>query len=135
MDLALVMDEVAGRLRIIEGLRVFEYPPGALTPPAAVVTYPLDVTFDATYGRGMDRMTLPVVAVVGKATDRTARDALAAYCAGTGERSVKAVLESGAYTAFHTLRVVGIDFDVMTIAATDYLGATFSLDITGQGTR
>lgn len=133
MDLADVMDEVAARLGTIAGLRVHAHPPGSVTPPAAVVSYPDTYTFDETYGRGMDRMTLPVVVVVGKASDRAARDQLGVYVDGSGAASVKQVLESGTYTAFHTVRVVGAEFDVVTIAAVDYLAATFDLDIAGSG--
>lgn len=135
MQLADVMDAVADRLKTITGppLRTFAYPPGKLTPPGAVVTYPDNYTFDATYGRGMDRLSLPVVIVVGKVSDRSARDQLAEYCAGAGPRSIKAVLESGIYTAFDTIRVEDIDFDVATIGGTDYISAVFTLDIAGPG--
>jgi hypothetical protein len=133
MDLADVMDAVANRLDTITSLRVHAYPPGTVTPPAAVVSYPETVAFDETYGRGMDQMTVPVVLVVGKVSDRAARDALGAYCDGSGSASVKAVLESGTYTAFSTLRVTDIDFDTVTIGGTDYIAALFSLDITGSG--
>lgn len=133
MDLADVMDDVADELENIAGLRVFAYPPGSLTPPAAVVTYPDSITFDQTYGRGMDRMSLPVVVVVGKATDRTARNRLGAYCDGAGASSIKAKLEAGTYVAFDTLRVTGITFDVVSIGGTEYLAALFDLDISGTG--
>jgi len=133
MDLAAVMDAIGDRLDTIDGLRVHNYPVGSVTPPAAVVSYPEDYTYDGTYGRGMDRMTLPVVLVVGKASERTARDRLAIYVNGSGASSVKAVLESGAYTAFDEVRVMSADFDVVRIAATDYIAAVFDLDIAGQG--
>jgi len=134
MILADVMTQVAQRLDTITGLRVFDYPPAKVTPPAAVVAYPDDLTFDATYGRGADRLTLPVVVVVGKASDRASRDQLAAYCNGTGTRSVKAVVEAGEFTAFHTVRVVGAEFDVVSIAGSEYIAALFELDIFGEGT-
>jgi hypothetical protein len=134
VDLAAVMQAVSDRLDTIAGLRCFAYPPGSITPPAAVVSYPDTYDFDETYGRGMDRLKLPVVVVVGRPTDRTTRDKLAAYVNGTGASSVKAVLESGTYTAFDVVRVTGVDFDVVTIAATDYLAALFDLDIAGKGT-
>lgn len=133
MNLADVMDDVATRLDAIEGLRVSPSPVGAPTPPAALVLYPEDVTFDETYGRGMDRMTLPVWVLVGPALERQTRDLLAKYCDGSGEASVKAVLESGTYTAFDTLRVVGIEFGGEIVGGTDYAGALFTLDITGSG--
>ena len=134
MNLANVMEAISDRLDTIAGLRCFAYPPGTVTPPAAIVSYPEDITFDETYGRGMDRMSLPVVLVVGKVSDRTARDRLGAYCNGTGASSVKAVLESGTYSAFHTVRVASIEFDVVSIAGVDYIAALFTLDIAGSGT-
>lgn len=133
MDLAAVMDQVAARLDTIDGLRCFAYPQAKVSPPAAVVAYPEGITFDVTYGRGTDRMSLPVVVVVGRPTDRSTRDLLAVYCAGSGVKSAKAVLESGTYTAFDTLRVESIEFDVVPIAAIDYVAALFTLDIAGQG--
>jgi hypothetical protein len=81
----------------------------------------------------MDRMSLPVVIVVGRPTDRSTRDLLGVYCNGTGPSSVKAVLESGTYTALHTLRVEEIKFDVASIAGVDYMAALFTLDIAGSG--
>jgi hypothetical protein len=134
MNLGDVMDAVGDRLDTIEDLRVFAHPPPKIYPPAAWVAYPEGYVYDATYGRGMDRITnLGVVVVVGKVSDRSARDRISAYADGSGARSVKAVLESGTYTAFDTIRVVDVTFDVLTVAADDYLGALFTLDIAGQG--
>lgn len=133
MNLASVMDQIATRLTTITGLRVFAWPPGTVTPPAAVVGYPSGYTYDETYGRGMDRLNIPVVIVVGRATERTARDALGAFVDGSGASSVKAVLEAGTYTAFHTVRVQSVEFDIYQLGAVDYLAAIFDLDIAGSG--
>jgi hypothetical protein len=133
MDLADVMDEVGDLLDTVTGLRVYRYPPDNVQPPAAVVSYPEEYTYDATYGRGMDRLTLPVVVLVGRVSDRTSRDRLGAYVDGSGSSSVKAVLEAGTYTDFDTLRVVGVEFDVVSVAGVDHVAATLSLDIAGQG--
>lgn len=134
MDLAAVMDEIGDALDTIDGLRVFRYPPdGPPSPPAAIVTYPEDITFDATYGRGADRMTLPVVVLVGRVSDRSARDRLAAYAAGSGARSVKQTVEGATYAALDDLRVIEAEFDVYTVGGVDFLAATFRLDIVGSG--
>jgi hypothetical protein len=133
MRLGEVMDAIATRLDSVVGLRCFSYPPGTITPPAAIVSYPESITFDETYGRGMDRLSLPVVVVVGRPTDRSTRDHLGAYCDGTGAASIKAVLESGTYEAFDTVRVEGVDLDVVSIGGQDYMAALFTLDIAGQG--
>lgn len=133
MNLADVMSQIASRLDTIDGLRVFAYPPDSLQPPAAVVSYPESISFDSTYARGMDRMTLPVVAVVGRVPDRNTATAIAAYANGSGSSSFKYVLETGAYSAFHTVTVTSVEFDVVTIAGTDYMAALFDLDIVGSG--
>jgi hypothetical protein len=134
MNLAAVMQAVADRLDTIAGLRCFAYPEAALTPPGAVVLYPERIAFDGAYQRGQDRATLPVLVVVGKVSDRSARDQIGVYCDGSGAASVKQVLESGTYTAFDVVTVTAVDFDVVTLASTDYLAANFTLDIVGKGT-
>jgi hypothetical protein len=134
VDLTACMDAVADRLEGLGDLRVWAYPPGSVSPPAAVVSYPEEIDFDKTYGRGADRMRLPLVLVVGKASDRAAREALGAYCDGSGPSSVKARLESGTFTDFDSLRVINIEFDVVSIGGVDYLAALFDLDIFGSGT-
>lgn len=133
MNLSNVMDAIATRLDVITGLRVYAYPDGNVQPPAAVVAMPEAITFDDTYGRGADRMTLPVVLLVSGSVPRTARDALGAYCDGSGAKSVKACLEGGGYTAFDSVRVTGIDFDVYEVGAVGYPAAIFTLDIYGHG--
>jgi hypothetical protein len=133
MNLASVMDEIATQVDTISGLRVYSWPPGSLTPPAAVVSYPTTYTFDATYQRGMDRLTLPLVVVVGKATERTTKERLGAYCNGSGASSIKAVVQAGTYTAFDVATVTGITFDAVSIGGTEYMAALFDIDIAGQG--
>jgi hypothetical protein len=134
MDLNLVMDELGARLDSITGLRVFDYPPPTITAPAGVISYPDRIEFDATYGRGVDViLDLALVIVEGKANDRGARDRISAYAAGSGARSVKAVIESGTYTSFDEVRVKSAEFDVVTIAGIDYISVLFRLDIGGPG--
>jgi hypothetical protein len=125
MRLGELMDEIGDVLDTIAGLRVHRHPPGSVTPPAAN---------DQTYGRGMDRIErLPVVLVVGKATDRAARDTVAGWAAGGGPGSIKTVLEAHTWTGCDVLTVTECSFDVVSIAAVDYLAAMFLLDITGDG--
>lgn len=134
MDLAAVMDQIGDRLDTIPNLRVFRYPPGKVTPPAAIVSFPDGYTFDATYGRGSDTMKIPLIVVVGKPTDERARDRLAEYVNGSGARSFKAVLEAApVYPAFDAVRVEGWEFDVVTIAGIDYMAGLATLDIAGPG--
>lgn len=133
MNLADVMDQVAERLDTVEGLRCYAFPPDSITPPVALVDYPEAYDYDATYGRGMDRITLPVWLVVGRPAAAATRDLLGAYADGSGARSVKAVLEAGTYTAFDAVRVMSVEFDPVTVGNTVYMAAQFSLDIAGPG--
>lgn len=133
MNLNTVMDQIGTQLDTISGLNVYDFPSDHISPPAAVVAWPDEVTFDLAYARGMDRITLPVLILVGKANDRASRDTLGAYLASTGATSVKAVLEAGTYTAFDTVRVTRAEFDVVRVAGVDYAAALFDLDITGEG--
>lgn len=137
MNLAAVMNEVAARLATIPSLgvkRTFAYPPAKITPRAAVVTYPIEGTFDVTYGRGVDKMTGVVVILVGRPTDRATRDHIAGYIDGAGEESVKEKLDAPGYTSCDGVRVASWETDVHTIGGTDYLAAIFQLDIEGPGT-
>ncbi len=139
MDLSDVMDAVADRLRTIDRIadRTFAYPPLKVEAPAGIVAYPDSIDFDATYGRGLDMIRgLEVTIVEGKVSDRDARDRIAPYVAGTGLSSVKAVLEAGPHTGepWDDLHVLSVAFDVVTLAGTDYMAATFKIDLAGPGT-
>ena len=136
MNLQAVMEEIGDRLDTIEGLRVYRYPPKRITPPAAVLAAPETYTYDETYGRGMDRITLPVVLMVGDATDRAAWKNLSVYVDGAGPTSVKTIVETpptGGYTELDTVRATGVEFDVWTMTGIDYIAAIVSLDIAGKG--
>lgn len=133
MNLANIVAELASRLNDIDDLRVYPYPPDSISDPAGVFPVPDDIMYDVTYGRGMDRITLPLLLLIGKASDRTIFTRISPYVSGSGASSVKAVLESGTYTALHTVVVKRCQFDVITWAQTDYLAAIFTLDIAGAG--
>lgn len=137
MNLEAVLSELAARLSAIDpgdtGLRVYDYMPDAVTPPAAIVYLPDAIVWDATYGRGSDDMTVPVVVVLGRHPSRAARENLVVYCNGTGAKSVKAAIEAGPYTSMDTARVVRTDFDVVRIGGQDYAGALNEVEISGSG--
>jgi hypothetical protein len=135
MLLSAVMDELGTALDTIDGLRVYPYNAEKVMPPAAVVGWPDPLTYDATYGRGGDRVSMPLVVVVGRLDARTTRDRLAKYLDGTGAASVKATLESDdrTYTAFDSVRVTEARVLAYTIAGAEYFGAEFTLDIIGKG--
>jgi hypothetical protein len=133
MNLADVMDEIGDKLDTITGLRIYRFPPDSVNPPAAIVTYPETYTYDETFGRGSDRMTLRVIVLVGRVSDRSSRNQLGDYVDGSGSESVKAVIESGTNTDFDTARVTSVEFDMIQVSGVDHVGATFMVDIFGEG--
>jgi hypothetical protein len=80
-------------LDTITGLRVFDYVPDSLSPPAAVVE-PLEVDYDEAMRRGLDFYRAFILIIVGRMSDRSSQDRLDAYVAGSGASSVKAALEA-----------------------------------------
>lgn len=133
MDVGAVMDDLGAALGSIDGLRVHPYWADRVTPPSAVVGFPDPLTFDATMGRGADRQTFPVHVCVGKVDARTSRDRVAKYADGSGPASVKAAVEGFEATAWDVARVASVDFGAVTIGGTDYLSATFQIEIIGTG--
>lgn len=135
MAIAEVMQAIADRLATLGGWNVFSWPPGSLSPPAAVVNYPDEVVFDDTYGRGFDLMWVPLIIVVGKATARTTPIRLGQYVDSAGARSVKQLLEGEDWDhpAFDSLRVERAVFDAVTIGGVEYMAALFDLEISGSG--
>lgn len=132
--LSLVMDEVASVLEKITGLRVLAYPPPSINAPSGYVSYPRSIDYDEAYGRGEDRFTdLPIVLLAGKLTDRTARDTVTGWAAGSGPKSVKALAEAHAWTSCDDLTVTACEFDVETVAGNDYLAALFRATVVGPG--
>lgn len=134
MNLGDVMDEVAVVLSGITGLQVLAYPPRSVTPPSGYVSYPLSIDFDETYGRGQDQFTdLPMVVLAGKADEKSARDNVAVWTAGTGVGSVKALMEAHAWTTCDDLTVTGAGFGVEQIGVIDYLAVIFKATVVGPG--
>ena len=138
MNLGDVMDEIATKLRAAPSLagRTYAYPQARVTPPAAIVDYPSEGGFDATYGRGVDTMTGAVVGVVGRPTERQSRDNISKYINGSGPESVKALVDGDEddYASCDGVRVAEWETAVWTLDAVDYLAVVFRLDIAGPGT-
>lgn len=133
MNLTDVIQEITTQIDTIDGLRVFDYPPDALSPPACIV-FPQTVMFDKTYGRGSDDIVLSGVIVVSRAQDRAAARALYPFSDGSGVQSIKATVEAGIYTAFDFAHVVDFDdFDIIRVGGIDYWGSTFNINVTGRG--
>lgn len=138
MDLYAVMTEIDTRLKTITGLRVAEFGfPGSVKPPAAVQYPPDRITFDQTYGRGLDVYEDHIVVVfVGMSSTRAAMKEIAPYLAGSGAKSIKAKLDMSAaapYVSCADLQVVWAELDTPKMAGADYLAALFHCKIHGSG--
>lgn len=123
-----LMDQVGVALGTITGLRVYDFPPKSAQAPFAFVDFPDSVDYDLTYGRGEDRTTFDVVVAVANQVDRSARDAIAAYAAGSGAKSVKAAVEAG--TVGNSARVQRVEFRTIVLASGTFQGAVFQVDVT-----
>lgn len=131
LDLNATMDALGIRLGTIAGLRVYDYPPDVIAEPAGVIAYPEAVEYDQTYAGGADRATFPVHVLTGKVSDRASRDRIGAYVARAGGSSVKTTLEAEPTLGgvVDSLRVERATFSTMTVAAVEYLAATFDVEV------
>jgi hypothetical protein len=130
-----VMQALGEALKTISDppLRVYPYTEHRITPPAGMVTLPRTYPYDATFGRGSDDLTIPVVIFVGRVDAESSHKALCAYVDGAGSRSVKEVIEKHETTAYDIAHVLDVQFLVMTVASVDLLTATFRVRVVGRG--
>ncbi len=126
--LTAAMDQLGVALATVTGLRVFDFPPKSAQPPYAFVDFPDSLDYDLTYRDTGDRATFQVVVCVANQVDRSARDAIAAYAAGSGSKSVKAAIEAG--TVGLSARVTRVEFRTIVMSAGTYQGAVFDVDVT-----
>lgn len=130
MQIGAVMDEVAAALATIPTLkgRTFAYLPETAHPPAALVDFP-GVEHDVTFGRGADRLTLPVTLLVARVDSRSARDRLLAL-----QGQVKAAIEDRDPVAYHSARVTGAEFNhSYPLGGVEHMAVAFTVDIIGSG--
>jgi hypothetical protein len=134
MNLDDVAGEVQDALKSIGGLRVPEWGVDRVVPPTAIVTLPERIEYDHTKMRGFDRyVDLQVIILLARGNTRTTRAELAEFVAGSGPRSVKAVLDGWTYTSLDTMRVISAEPQVVTFADVPYEAMIFHTDITGRG--
>jgi hypothetical protein len=136
MDVYALRAEIAATLRTITGLRAYEWAQGTVSTPAALPGWPDRVDYGQTYGRGASHIPdLPVLIVVGQASQRAAAKKLGEYVAETGAKSITAKLEArtGSWVACDAVTVSWVGFPAAQIAGVDYLTAEFHLDVFGRG--
>lgn len=134
MNLDQVAGEIGTALGSIDGLTVPEWGVRRVVPPFALISLPERIDYDATYGRGSDRIEdWTVLVLLARPEDPGTRTAIAEYADGSGAKSVKAAIEGYAYAACDSVTVTSAEFDVVKYDGVDYLAAMFHLDITGRG--
>ena len=84
---------LATNLATITGLRTAAIMPDNPNPPIAIIQ-PDSIAYDDTFGRGMQTYTFTVVVLVGRVVERSAQNAIDAFCASTGASSIKLAIES-----------------------------------------
>jgi len=119
-------------LDTITGLRVFDYVPDSLSPPAAVVE-PLEVDYDEAMQRGLDFYRAFILVIVGRMSDRSSQDRLDAYVTGSGASSVKAALETDRTLggACSTLQVTSARPREVVVSGVNMIAYRFEVSIYG----
>ncbi len=132
MDVEAVLDELAARLRTIDGLEVWDSIPDRLSKlPAAVVALPDEIEFDAGGRRFTDMMTVPVLVAFSRIVPRVGKRELGAFASGRGARSVKTVLESMTPVNFRGIIVRGGTFERVEFGGVPYLAVVLTARIGG----
>lgn len=128
-----VSAEIAAVLDTIPQLNTFPYWAKKVPVPGVTVGLPESIEYDQTYGRGLDKMTVPLLVLVGLVSDRASAKELGAYMDGEGARSFKAVLNGHIWTSCDDVFVASCQPDTYSSGGVALLGAEFKVDVYGQG--
>lgn len=134
MILGNVIDDLGARLNTIKGLHVHDFESDDINVPTAMISLPTHINMMRTFARGMDSIDLEIYVLVSSTEDRVRRNKITPYGDGSGQYSIKQLLENGEYSSFDTLAVSKARFNVIRIAGINYLAAIFDIAITGSGT-
>lgn len=136
MNLDTVIKELGTAAATITGLRVLPWAAKTASPPALLFGLPQQIGPNETYARGQMKITdLPAILLVGSADTRSSLATLAAYCAGSGAKSLIVAWQNyTSYTQIQAITITSIEPDAVKLAGVDYLGAIFHLDLYGSGT-
>jgi hypothetical protein len=118
-DLAAIAAALADALKAYGLKQSFDYVPDAVTVPCAIVGYP-DVAYDDDMSNH-HTATFRVHVLAGRATDRAAFKKLVPHLAPS---AVKAALELDG-----TIRVTAASVSPIAVAETEYVGATFTVEV------
>lgn len=137
MRLAAVMDEVAAVAATVPSLqgRTYGWPAEEVSPPAAMVTYPVEIDPLVAFQRGTDRWSGGLLVVVGRVWDRATRQQIDGYVSGDGAESIIAAFYNHDWQECAYCVPQRVTFDAIQLAGVEYMAALFELDIAGNGTE
>lgn len=120
---------IATNLATITGLRTGSTIPDNVNPPFAIIA-PSSVSYHQAYHNGLSTYNFTITLVVGRASERSAQNALDAYCSPTGSSSIRGAIEldrtlSG--KAFDCLVTGMRNYGSISLGDNTYLAAEFDL--------
>lgn len=129
LNVANVMEQMALRA-VSQGIvtRAYGWPVETVQPPCFISAYPDNITYDYTFGRASDRANFKAYIVVGKPTERTARDAISAYVAGSPS-GIKDALDGNLNGSCQTARVTDAQIEEVNIGGVAYLALALTIDV------
>ncbi|MFD8531528.1 hypothetical protein ACFV0L_29320 [Streptosporangium canum] len=142
MDVGDIRVGLAGAVRDrIPSLNCFGYVPDSVPEPCFYAGE-VDITFDRTFGRGLDEIEVTCRLLVSRADDRAGQAALDRYLAGSGPRSIKAALVAargapgehalgGLCDDLHLMRVQA--YRMYQVGEHHYYGAELIVRVIGSG--
>lgn len=131
MTLQAIREAIAANLSTISGLRTSAFVPDNPNPPVAIVI-PRNIAYDSAFQRGADELTLDILLIGHRMSERTAQNTLDSYVQSSGSTSVKAAVESDRTLsgAAFDVRVTDLtNYGPVSIGETQYLSATFSVSV------
>jgi hypothetical protein len=118
---------IATNLASITGLRTAAVMPDNPSPPIAIVQ-PDSINYDNTFQRGMQTYTFTVIVLVGRVAERSAQNAIDAFCSSTGTSSIKLAIERDKTLGgkVYDLRVTDMRaYATISVGEVNYLAAEF----------
>ena len=118
---------IATNLASITGLRTAAVMPDNPSPPIAIVQ-PDSISYDDTFQRGMQTYTFTVIVLVGRVAERSAQNAIDAFCSSTGASRNKMAIEQDKTLGgkVYDLRVTDMRaYATISVGEVNYLAAEF----------
>ena len=120
---------IATNLATISGLRTGSTIPDNVNPPFAIIA-PASVDYHKAFHNGLSTYNFTVTLVVGRVSERTAQNALDAYCSPSGSSSIRGAIESNrtlSGIAFDCVVTGMRNYGSISLGDNTYLAAEFDL--------